>query len=230
MPQTQTQTQPQTTTKVVKKVVKKSTSAQEATAQETPAKKVVKKVVKKTEPTQDESTEAQTTTTQTTTSQQSSQESTQQSTESVSAEFTAVLESLSAVSKQVKELTAQVKGLQRHVGREHKDLEKAAKGRRRKGGSSDKPKRAPSGFAKPTGLSSQLCTFLGVDPSTELARTDVTKKITTYVKEHGLQKPENKKVIQPDAKLGALLNVPNGEESTYFNLQKYMKVHIQKTN
>ena len=132
------------------------------------------------------------------------------------------------MSKQVKDLKAQVKALQKHANKEHKDLEKAAKGKRKKGGNGDKPKRAPSGFAKPTRLSPELCVFLGVDSDTELARTEVTKKITTYVKEHDLQKPENKKIILPDSKLGGLLNVPSSEILTYFNLQRYMKVHFQK--
>jgi len=149
---------------------------------------------------------------------------------SVNDEFTAVLAALNAVQKHVKELTAQVKGLQKHVAKEHRDLEKSSRGRKKKGVDGDKPKRAPSGFAKPTGLSSELCEFLGVPLDTQLARTDVTKQITTYVKEHEIYNPENKKIILPDAKLGALLNVPSEEVLTYFNLQRYMKVHFQKAS
>ena len=94
-----------------------------------------------------------------------------------------------------------------------------------KGG--NKKPRAPSGFAKPTHLSSDLCNFLNVSEDTMMARTDVTKKITGYIKEHSLQNQENKKIILPDKKLGALLNAGN-DEVTYFNLQKYMKVHFIK--
>lgn len=147
---------------------------------------------------------------------------------SVADEFAALLATLSSTLAQVKDLTRQVKELQKHVNKEHRELEKATRGRKKKGANGDKPKRAPSGFAKPTGLSSELCTFLGVDADTELARTEVTKKITTYVKDHDLQNPENKKIILPDAKLGALLNVPSDETLTYFNLQRYMKVHFKK--
>lgn len=148
---------------------------------------------------------------------------------SVSDEFTLIVESLAEVTKKVKELTTQIKQLQKHVSKEHKDLEKVAKGKKKKNTSTDKPKRAPSGFAKPTKLSKELCTFLGVSEDTELARTEVTKKITTYVKEFGLQNQENKKMILPDDKLGALLKVPKDETLTYFNLQRYMKVHFQKS-
>lgn len=150
---------------------------------------------------------------------------------SVSDEFAKVMESLNTLSKTLKDLSMQVKNLQKQVGKEHKELEKASKSRKGKksqNAGGDKPKRAPSGFAKPTKLSTELCSFLGVDNSTEMARTDVTKRITTYVKEHNLQKPENKKQILPDQKLQSLLKVPSGEDLTYFNLQKYMKVHFQK--
>ena len=147
---------------------------------------------------------------------------------SVADEFTSLLTALTEVQKHVKSLTTQVRGLQKQVAREHRDLEKASRSRRKRVVDPNKPKRAPSGFAKPTGLSPELCTFLDVDTDTQLARTDVTKQITTYVKEHELQNPENKKIILPDAKLGSLLNVPSDETLTYFNLQRYMKVHFQK--
>jgi len=61
-----------------------------------------------------------------------------------------------------------------------------------------------------------------------MARTDVTKSITKYIKETDLQKPENRKIILADTKLGNLLNAGD-VEVTYFNLQKWMKVHYQKS-
>ena len=147
---------------------------------------------------------------------------------SVNDEFTAVLDALSEVNKQVKMLTTQVKLLQRRVAKEQKELEKMTKGRRKKVLDPNKPKRAPSGFAKPTYLSKELSIFLGVSEDTLLARTEVTKKITGYVKEHDLQNPANKKEIVTDQKLGNLLNVPDSETLTYFNLQRYMKFHFNK--
>ena len=85
----------------------------------------------------------------------------------------------------------------------------------------------PSGFAKPASISKELAKFLGVKSDMLLARTDVTKRINTYIKAHNLQNPENKRIIHPDTKLSKLLN--NGkEEVTYFNLQRYMKVHFPK--
>ena len=95
-----------------------------------------------------------------------------------------------------------------------------------KKGKKDGAKRAPSGFAKPSPISQELCDFLGKEAGSELARTEVTKHLTTYIKEHNLQAPEDKRKILPDAKLKKLLKVPKGDEITYFNLQRYLKPHF----
>lgn len=88
--------------------------------------------------------------------------------------------------------------------------------------------RKPCGFQSPSAISKQLAKFLGEDEGVMIARTAVTKFITTYVKEHNLQKPENKRVILPDSKLKKLLNPPEDKELTYFNLQTYLVPHFPK--
>ena len=60
---------------------------------------------------------------------------------------------------------------------------------------------------KPAAISAELAKFLGVAPDTKMARTDVTKMITSYVKDNNLQDSNNGRKIVPDAKLKALLNV-----------------------
>lgn len=123
---------------------------------------------------------------------------------------------------QDRKLLLDIKNLQKHVARERKVFMKGQKKRRK-----NNEQRAPSGFAKPTPLSNELADFLGVEHGTEMARTEVTKLITTYIKENNLQNPEYKKQILPDNKLSSLLYCGN-DEVTYFNLQKYMKVHFLK--
>tara|TARA_A100001388_G_C28641244_1_gene437190 strand:+ start:72 stop:677 length:606 start_codon:yes stop_codon:yes gene_type:complete len=123
-------------------------------------------------------------------------------------------------------ITADVRVLQKNVQRHLKET--ARKHKRKKRSDDGKPKRAPSGFAKPALISTELCTFLGKPEGTEMARTEVTKFLTSYIKEHNLQDQANKRRILPDKKLGKLLNPGKGEEVTYFNLQKYMKVHFPK--
>ena len=88
--------------------------------------------------------------------------------------------------------------------------------------------RKPSGFAKPTYLSPVLCEFLDVSNDTELARTEVTKRVLAYVKDNNLQNPEAKRIINIDTKLRKLLNPSEDEVVTYFSIQRLMKVHYIK--
>lgn len=87
-----------------------------------------------------------------------------------------------------------------------------------------KPKKL-SGFAKPTSVSEDLASFLGIEKDVLIARTEVTKRINTYVKENGLQNQENKRIIVLDDTLRKLVSLPDDVELTFFNLQKYLKHH-----
>ena len=87
------------------------------------------------------------------------------------------------------------------------------------------PNKPPSGFAKPGPVSQELSKFLGLDKNELIARTEVTKRITKYCQEKDLQKKEDKRTIHADKALRDLLRLKKGDELTFFNLQKYMKVH-----
>lgn len=112
------------------------------------------------------------------------------------------------------------------------DLKAAQKsgGRRRRAAPVDEnaPKRAPSGITKPTKVSDAMCDFMGRPKGDLIARTEVTKFITNYIKTHNLKDEAVKRHINPDAKLRSLLNVPQADQLTYFNLQKYMTAHFPK--
>lgn len=131
-------------------------------------------------------------------------------------------------AKDAKNIASELKVLKK----EHNKIVKKITGTRRKKAPKDPnaPKKAPSGFAKPTKISAELATFLGVSEGEMIARPDVTKGITKYVKEHNLQKEENKRIIdltKPGGEaLVELLNIPEGQELTFFNLQKYLKIHF----
>ena len=122
----------------------------------------------------------------------------------------------------IKELTSQVATLQRRVIRDRKVMDRKMKGRVKRVVDPNKP---PSGFAKPGPVSDELRKFLSLGSDELIARTEVTKRITIYCKENNLQKPEDKRTINVDPPLRKLLRIDKGEELTFFNLQKYMKVH-----
>jgi chromatin remodeling complex protein RSC6 len=102
--------------------------------------------------------------------------------------------------------------------------------RRRRVPEAGDAERKPSGFARPSPLSDQLCSVLGVDSGTEMARTTVTRMICKIIKDNGINDSVNKRQIdlsKPQAHaLKALLSPEPGATITYFNLQKYLKKHI----
>lgn len=110
------------------------------------------------------------------------------------------------------------------------DLKAAQKsgGRRRRAAPVDEnaPKRAPSGITKPTKVSDAMCEFMGRPKGDLIARTEVTKFITNYIKTNNLKDEAVKRHINPDTKLRSLLSIPQGDQLTYFNLQKYMTSHF----
>jgi len=132
-------------------------------------------------------------------------------------------ESIQTLTLSLTKLKADFKALEKQVLKEARAMDKVNAKRNRNKGS-----RAPSGFVKPAGISKELAKFLGVAEDTKIARTDVTKLITKYVKDHSLQDSSNGRKIVPDAKLKSLLGTKNSDEVTYFNLQKFMKPHFVK--
>ena len=143
----------------------------------------------------------------------------------LSQQFDAINARLAELRALETSLVQDVRKLQKNAMKYLKEVSKKSRRRRAPPADGDK-KRAPSGFAKPALISNDLCSFLGKPQGTEMARTEVTKFLTSYIKEHDLQDPENRRRIRPDKALQKLLNTSTKDEVTYFNLQKYMKVHF----
>jgi len=137
-----------------------------------------------------------------------------------SVEFLAKLQQLGVL---ISSLKAEYRTLEKKWSREVKTAQKQSTKRKRKAGN-----RAPSGFVKPTKISDELASFLGKEKGTEMARTDVTREINTYIRAHKLQDKDNGRKINPDSKLAALLKLKKTDELTYFNLQKFMSPHFAK--
>ena len=139
-------------------------------------------------------------------------------------EFSELLTQFTTMRTQMTALASRVRTLQKRCDRELRVAQKASRRRVKKSGN-----RAPSGFVKPTEISLELATFLGKPKGTEMARTEVTREINQYIREHKLQDPANGRRILPDTKLRKLLRVPTEDELTYFNLQRYMSPHFTKS-
>lgn len=124
---------------------------------------------------------------------------------------------------------------------EHAIKDASKKTKKKKQQRDDANPRKPSGFASPVVVSDDLYTFLaqfGVKKGDAIARTDVTRHITNYIKEKDLQNPEHRREIIPDAALQKLFGPaiepkdPNDPKSplvyTYLKLQRYLSPHFPK--
>ena len=126
------------------------------------------------------------------------------------------------VSAAVSSLKSEYKLVEKLIARELKNAQKASKKKRSSGN------KKPSGFIKPTKISDELAIFLGKEIGTELSRTDVSKEIKLYIDSHKLQDPVNGRNILADAKLAKLLKLTKEDNLSYFNLQRFMKIHFIK--
>lgn len=121
------------------------------------------------------------------------------------------------------------------------ELKNASKNKKKKKMTEGAPARKPSGFASPVVVSDTLYEFLGkfgIKKGDPVARTDVTRFITTYISEQNLQNPAFRREIIPDSTLKSLFGEPvelknkNDKDSplvyTYLQLQKYLSPHFPK--
>jgi chromatin remodeling complex protein RSC6 len=139
-----------------------------------------------------------------------------------SVEFIAKLQQLGVL---ISSLKTEYRTLEKKWTRELRAAQKQSSKRKRKASN-----RAPSGFVKPTKISDELASFLGKEKGTEMARTDVTREINTYIRANNLQDKGNGRKINPDSKLASLLKLKKTDELTYFNLQRYMSPHFAKAS
>ena len=138
-------------------------------------------------------------------------------------QFTEFLAKLQQVSAQFSSLKSEFRTLEKRWTRELKLAQKATAKKKRKAGN-----RQPSGFVKPTLISTELANFLNKPEGTEMARTEVTREINKYIRAQGLQDKDNGRKINPDTALRTLLKLKKSDELTYFNLQRYMSPHFAK--
>lgn len=124
----------------------------------------------------------------------------------------------------IKTLALNVKILQKEVLKERREyLKFIAKNTKKK-------KKNVSGFAKPTLISNDLADFLNISRGSKVARTEVTKLLSEYIKKNNIQNPENKKEILLDDNLDKLFGkyIQGKKTIEWFGMQKYLKYHFIK--
>ena len=81
--------------------------------------------------------------------------------------------------------------------------------------------KANAQFMKPWTPSATLAAVIG---TTALPRTEVVKKMWTYIKANGLQDKTNKRMINTDAKLAPLFE--GKTQISMFEMNKYLSKHL----
>lgn len=131
--------------------------------------------------------------------------------------------------QQLNQMKTQITGIQQNIKQLEKSVKKQMKGLKKEvTKTKNKGNRQPSGFAKPSKVTKELCEFMNKAEGSEIARTEVTRALVSYIKENKLENTTNSKIISPDDKLKTLLGLDDSQELTYFNIQKYMNKHFVK--
>ena len=81
--------------------------------------------------------------------------------------------------------------------------------------------KANAQFMKPWTPSATLAAVIG---TTALPRTEVVKKMWSYIKSNGLQDKTNKRMINTDAKLAPLFD--GKTQISMFEMNKYLSKHL----
>jgi chromatin remodeling complex protein RSC6 len=137
-------------------------------------------------------------------------------------QFEQLVSQLTGVKTQINVIQQNIKQLEKSVRKQMKGLKKEVTKTKNKGN------RQPSGFAKPSKVTKELCEFMNKAEGTEIARTEVTRALVAYIKENKLENTQNSKIINPDNKLKNLLGIEDGQELNYFTIQKFMNKHFVK--
>lgn len=153
--------------------------------------------------------------------------------ESVLEDFETMIMSIETEIQQLREGPSKTKGVKflRSLNKNLKLLRnrtaRVMKQKQRSGRSNNKN----SGFLKPVAISKEMARFTGWDANELRSRVDVTKYICNYISENNLQNPEDRRQINPDAKLRKLLGFDpkkNKEPLRYYSLQTHLKHHFPK--
>jgi len=84
-----------------------------------------------------------------------------------------------------------------------------------------KARKPNAAFMRPLTPSAALAAITGAKP---LARTEAVKKTWAYIKKAGLQDKKNRRMINPDAALGAVC--AGKKQVSMFDLTKYLSKNL----
>ena len=138
-------------------------------------------------------------------------------------EFEMIVVQLNNMKSHITNLQQNIKNLEKNIKRKMKSMKREVTKTKNKGNKN------PTGFAHPSTVSKELCDFMNKTEGTQIARTEVTRALVSYIKENKLENELDSRIIMPDEKLKVLLGIEDGQVLNYFNIQKYMNKHFVKS-
>lgn len=123
--------------------------------------------------------------------------------------------SLESLQSQLQDLEKVIKSIQKETRRIRQRLDDPT-------GEKAKARSENNSFKKPLQVSDKLRAFLGLAPGETISRSDVTKRLSAYAKEKGLNDGKN---INLDDTLKDLLNPPDDVKISIMNVQRYINHH-----
>lgn len=115
-------------------------------------------------------------------------------------QFSDLLESFKTFTKTVRETMTTFQSELRSLASQSKKLRRKTRKRTR-------GNKTPNGFTKTVDVSPEMLKFCSKPSGTQMSRNEVNQVIHTYIREHNLQNPENKREIVPDSKLKKILDL-----------------------
>ena len=137
-------------------------------------------------------------------------------------EFEMIVVQLNNMKSHITNLQQNIKNLEKNIKRKMKSMKREVIKTKNKGNKN------PAGFAYPSNVSKELCNFMNKTEGPQIARTEVTRALVSYIKANKLENELDSRIIMPDEKLKELLGIEDGQVLNYFNIQKYMNKHFVK--
>lgn len=122
---------------------------------------------------------------------------------------------MASLESQLQDLLKLVKSVQKETRRIRQKLDDPT-------GEKAKARSENNSFKKPLQVSDKLRAFLGLAAGETISRSDVTKRLSAYAKEKGLNDGKN---INLDDTLKDLLNPPDDVKISIMNVQRYINHH-----
>ena len=144
-----------------------------------------------------------------------------QESDQVDSKIADLLKVVMSLKTELSSVATQLKDLDKTIKKERKTYAVAAKKT-----TESVAKRKKTGLAVPRSVSDELADFMKIDKGSDVARTTVTARIVAYIKDNELEKPDNRRIILPDECLKKLFSCTDGDEVTYFNMQKFINHHF----